>query len=74
MCAFIRGFYGLKGLPNFFTKQMSTFFRSLIDKRSALVYIDDKLLLADEKQEMFELIKDFHKIATNKNLKLEPEK
>ena len=25
--AFIRGFYGLKGLPNFFTKQMSTFFK-----------------------------------------------
>ena len=23
---FIRGFYGLKELPNFFTKQMSTFF------------------------------------------------
>ena len=38
--AFIRGFYGLKGLPNFFIKQMSTFFRSLIDKRSAKVYID----------------------------------
>ena len=33
--ASIRGFFGLKGLPNFFTKQMSTFFRSLIDKRSA---------------------------------------
>ena len=28
--AFIRGFYGLKGLPNFFTKQMSTFFKTLI--------------------------------------------
>ena len=41
---FIRGFYGLKGLPNFFTKQMSTFFRSLINKRSALVYIDDILI------------------------------
>ena len=27
--AFIRGFYGLKGLPNFFTKQMSTFFKLL---------------------------------------------
>ena len=38
---FIRGFYGLKGLPNLFTKQMSTFFRSLIEKRSALVYKDD---------------------------------
>ena len=36
---FIRGFYGLKGLPNFFTKQRSTFFRPLIDKRSALVLI-----------------------------------
>ena len=23
---FLRGFYGPKGLPNFFTKQMSTFF------------------------------------------------
>ena len=71
---FIRGFYGLKGLPNFFTKQMSTFFQPLIDKRSALVYINDILLLADEKQEMFELIKELHKIATKENLKLAPEK
>ena len=39
--AFIRGFYGLKGLPNFFTKQMSTFFKTLIEQRFALVYIDD---------------------------------
>ena len=61
---FIHGFHGLQGLPNFFTKQMSTFFRSLIDKRSALVYIDGILLLADEKQEMFELIKEIHKLAT----------
>ena len=71
---FIRGFYGLKGLPIFFTKQMSTFFRPLVDKRSALVYIDDILLLTDEKQEMFELIKELHKIATKENLKLAPEK
>ena len=72
--AFIRGFFGLKGLPNVLTKQMSTFFRSLKDKRSALVYIDDILLLADEKHEMFELIKELHKIATKENLKLTPEK
>ena len=71
---FIRGFYGLLGLPNFFTKQMSTFFRTLIDKRSALVYVDDIFSLADEKQEMFELIKELHKIATKENLKLAPEK
>ena len=72
--AFIRRFCGLKGLPKFFTKQMSTFFRPLIDKRSALVYFDDILLLADEKQEMFELIKELHIIAIRENLKLAPEK
>ena len=74
MYAFILGFYGLKGLPKFFTKQMSTFFRSHIDKRSALVYIDDILLLADEKQEMFELVKELHEISTKETLKLAPEK
>ena len=42
--AFIRGFYGLKGLPNFFTKQMSTFFKTLIQQGVALVYIDYILL------------------------------
>ena len=72
--ALIRGFYGLKGLPNFFSKQMSTFFRPLIDKRSALVNIEDILLLANEKQEMFELIKELHKVASREILKLAPEK
>ena len=43
--AFIRRFYGLKGLPNFFTKQMYSFFQKLIDQGFALVYIDDILLL-----------------------------
>ena len=41
---------------------------------TALVYIDDILLLADRKQEMFELIKELHKIATKENLKLAPAK
>ena len=53
---------------------MLTFFRSPLDKRSALVYIDDILLLANEKQEMFELIKKLHKIASRENLKLAPKK
>ena len=42
--AFIRGFYGLKGVPNFLTKQMYSFFKTLIDQGFALVYIDDILL------------------------------
>ena len=39
--AFTGGFYGLKRLPNFFAKQMSTFFKTLIEQSFALVYIDD---------------------------------
>ena len=53
---------------------MSPFFRSLIDKRSSLDYIDDMLLLADKKQEMIEVIKELHKIVTKENLKHAPEK
>ena len=48
--AFIRGFYGLKGLPNSFPNQMSSFFETLIEQGFALVYIDDILLLADSKR------------------------
>ena len=72
--AFIRGFYGLKGLPNFFTKQMSTFFETLIEQGFALVYIDDILLLSDSKEHMFQLIEQLHLISTKHNLKLAPEK
>ena len=62
--AFIRGFYGLKGLPNFFTKQMSTFFKTLLEQGFALVYIDDILLLSDSKEHMFQLIEQLHIIST----------
>ena len=72
--AFIRGFYGLKGLPNFFTKQMSTFFKTLIEQGFALVYIDDILLLSDSKEHKFQLIEQLHLISTKHNLKLAPEK
>ena len=68
--AFIRGFYGLKTLPNFFTEQMSTFFKNLIEQGFALVYIDDILLLSDSKEHMFQLIQQLHVINTkNKPLK-----
>ena len=61
--AFIRGFYGLKGLPTFFTKQMSTFFKTLIEQGFAIVYIDDILLLSDSKEHMFQLIEQIHIIS-----------
>ena len=64
--AFIRGFYGLKGLPNFFTKQMSSFFKTLIEQGFDLVYIDNILLLSDSKEHMFQLIEQLHIISTKK--------
>ena len=72
--AFIRGFYCLQGLPNFFTKQMSTFFKTLKEQGFALVYIDDILLLSDSKEHMFQLIEQLHIISTKNNLKLAAEK
>ena len=72
--AFIRGFYGLKGLPNFFTKQMSSFFKTLIEQGFARVYIDDILLLSDSKEHKFQLIEQLHIISTKNNLKLALEK
>ena len=74
LLAFIRGFYGLKGLPIFFTKQMSYFFKTLIEQGFALVYIDDILLLSDSKEHMFQLMEQLHIISTKNNLKLAPEK
>ena len=72
--AFTRGFYGLKGLPNFFTKQMYSFFQKLIDQGFALVYIDDILLLAHTKPHMLTLIEQLHQICQTNNLKIAPEK
>ena len=72
--AFTRGFYGLKGLPNFFTKQMYSFFQKLIDQGFALVYIDDILLLAHTKSHMLNLIEQLHQICQTNNLKIAPEK
>ena len=52
LLAFIRGFYGLKGLLNFFTKQMSSFFETLIEQGFALVYTPWKW--TDEHEQLFQ--------------------
>ena len=72
--AFIRGFHGFKGLSTFFTKQMSTFFKTLIEQGFALIYIDDILLVSNSKEHMFQLIEQLHTISTKNNPKLAPEK
>ena len=66
--AFIKGFYGLKVLPNFFTKQMSPFFKIPIEQGFALVYIDNILPSSDSKEHMFQLIEQLHVYSTKNNL------
>ena len=53
---------------------MSTFFKTLIEEGSALVYIDDILLLSHSKEHMFHLIEQLQIFSTKHNLKLAPEK
>ena len=66
--AFIRGFYGLIGLPNFFTKQMSSFYKTLIEQGFVLVYFDDIVIRSISKEHMFQLIDQFQIISTKHNL------
>ena len=74
LLAFIREVYGLKGLQNFFTQQMSLFFEDLIRQGSALVYNDDILLMSNSKPHMLQLIKQLYDIAKKENVKKSPEK
>ena len=63
-----------KAFPIFSTKQMSTFFKTLVEQSFALVYIDDNILfLSHPKEHMFQLIGQLHIIGTKNNLKLPPE-
>ena len=68
------GFYGLKPLPNFFSKIMGYAFGPLKKKKQAITYIDDTLLQAQDKQEMFTVIREYHALLRKANLKAEPDK
>ena len=45
---FQRGFYGLCGLPNFFSRIMTIHFAPLIKSRQAVTYIDDTIMQAQD--------------------------
>ena len=66
--AFIRGFHGLKGLPNCFFYKTKNKCQTLIEQGFALVYIDDILLLSNSKLnlvQLFELHQTVQKIFSN---------
>ena len=71
---FQRGFYGLCGLPNFFSRIMTIHFATLIKSRQAVTYIDDTILQAQTAEEMHSIIKKYHLLLRKAGLKAQPEK
>ena len=55
---YTRGFYGLCGLPNFFSRLMTIHFDPLIKKKQAITYIDDTIMQSQNKNEMFTVINE----------------
>ena len=71
---FTRGFYGLCGLPNFFSRLMTIHFEPLIKKKQAITYIDDTIMQSQKKGEMFLIIDEYHNLLRKAALKAAPEK
>ena len=69
-----RGFYGLCGLPNFFSRLMTIHFDPLIKKRQAITYIDDTIMQSQTKHEMFTIINEYHTSLRKAGLKAAPDK
>ena len=70
---FTRGFYGLCGLPNFFSRLMTVHFDPLIRKKQAFIYIDDTIMQSQTRGEMFTIIKEYHTPLRKSGLKAAPD-
>ena len=71
---YTRGFYGLCGLPNFFSRLMTIHFDPLIKKKQAITYIDDTIMQSQNKKEMFTIINEYHTLLRKAGLKAAPDK
>ena len=69
-----RGFFGLSGLPNFSSQIMALSMVPLIKTKQALTYIDDTILQAQNKAEMFEIIPKCQCLVRTAGLRVSPEK
>ena len=71
---FTRGFYGLCGLPNFFSRLMTIHFDPLIGKKQAITYIDDTIMQSQTRGEIFTNINEYHTLLRKAGLKAAPDK
>ena len=71
---FNRLFYGTSIGPAAFSAFMSKIFRPLILKKNAITYLDDVFMQSQTKEEMFNVLEQYHQILQNENLKAAPDK
>ena len=69
-----RGFYGLCGLPNFFSRLMTIHFDPLIRKKQAITYIEDTNMQSQTRSEMFTIVNENHTFLRKAGLKAAPDK
>ena len=71
---FERGFYGLCGVPNFFSRIMTIHFSEVIPKKQAITFIDDVILQAKTKAGMWKNLESFFRCLRSSGLKAAPNK
>ena len=71
---FTRGFYGLYGLPNFFSRLRTIHFDPLVRKKRAITYIGDTTMQSQTRGEMFTIINEYHTLLRKAGLKAASEK
>ena len=68
------GFYGLCGLPQWFSRMMAINFEPLVKKKQAITYLDDSLLQSQTKGEMFTIIQEYHQLLRKGGQKAAPDR
>ena len=71
---YCHGFQGPSSLPNFFSRLMDLSKAPLIKTNQAFTCIDDNILPAQNKAEMFEIIPKYHSLVRTAGSKFSPEK
>ena len=71
---YTRGFCGLFGLPNLFSRLMTIHFDPPIRKEQAITYIDDTIMQSQNKNEIFTVINEYHTLLRKAGLKAAPDK
>lgn len=74
MYQFIKGFYGLKALPPWFSYFVRRIFAELVEMGKAMTYLDDILLMTESKEETFHVIEKFLQCLRTSKIKAAPEK